>query len=138
MRLEAARFDCWMMSSTLSSNRSHDGGGSPGDQMSGRCATVIEREKMKASIMELCSTSRTLRTLRRAPTFYAALRGANLLYAALRGANLLYAALREANLLYAALRIYTKLYAAVHSFTQQNTFYATVHALRSSTRFTHP
>ena len=56
MRLEAARFDCWMMSSTLSSNRSHDGGGSLGDQMSGRCATVIEREKMKASIMELWLT----------------------------------------------------------------------------------
>ena len=51
---KAARFDGWMMLSTLSSNSLHYGGASPGDQMSGRCATVIEREKMKASIMELC------------------------------------------------------------------------------------
>ena len=47
---KATRFDGWMMLSTWSSNRVHDGGASSGD----RCATVIEREIMKASIMELC------------------------------------------------------------------------------------
>jgi hypothetical protein len=51
---KATRFDGWMMLSTWSSNRVHDGGASSGDQASWRCATVIEREKMKASIMELC------------------------------------------------------------------------------------
>ena len=51
---KATRFDGWMMLSTWSSNRSHDSGVSPENQMSRHCATEIKRENMKAIIMELC------------------------------------------------------------------------------------